>query len=116
MTLEPGGSIDNRTKSSASSIKHEKNIVSWEKFALSVAGDGSAIFGVELESIDQHLTFVKSIADVEKGFWKQCKCIQFVPSLSQIQRRTSEIANALFYPREDSSIDANKIVTMWHLV
>ena len=37
------------------------------EFALSVSGkDGCAIYGVELESIDQHVTFVNSSADAKK--------------------------------------------------
>ena len=48
MTLEPGGCIDSRTKSVASDTKHGKDYCELGEFALSVAGDGSAIFGVEL--------------------------------------------------------------------
>ena len=35
--------------------------------------------------------------------------IQFVLSLTQIQRRTSEISNALFIRGRNSSIDANTV-------
>ena len=107
VTLEPGGCIDSRTKSVASDTKHGKDYCELGEFALSVAGDGSAIFGVELESIDQHLTFVKSIADVKKVSGLGVNASSLCHSLSQIQRRTSEISNALFIRGRNSSIDTN---------
>ena len=84
LTLEPCPStnVSNST---------EKNYCELGEFALNISGDGSTIYGIELESIDQHLTFVKSIMDVKKVSGRGVNALNLCRSLSQLQRRSTEI-------------------------
>jgi hypothetical protein len=89
VTLEPGLSTNMRSST-------VNNCCELGEFALNISGDGSAIYGIELESIDQHLTFVKSITDVKKVSGRGVNALNLCRSLSQLQRRSTEISNSLF--------------------
>ena len=68
------------------------------EFALSVSGkDGCAIYGVELESIDQHVTFVNSSADAKKLKTAGVNVNSLTRAVAQLQKRSTMVSDAMFF-------------------
>ena len=93
-TVEPDHHASSSAEAlSTSSIKRAE----LGEFALAVSGDGCAIYGVEIESIEQHVAYVKSMAEAKRVSGVGINVIHLSRALAQLQKRSTTVSNALFF-------------------